>query len=168
MGVSERLAVAVQVVSGWLGWAEVPAEAPAREARVEALYAEVRGAFPDVTEVRADDLVGAEDVVWVDVRAPEERAVSTLPGAVASEVIEAAPDAWRGRRLVAYCTIGYRSGLWADAWSARGLTVDNLAGGVLAWSWAGGGFVRDGAPTTTVHVYGAAWDLLAPGYASTW
>jgi rhodanese-related sulfurtransferase len=169
MGVSERLGVVAQVVSGWLGLAHVPSDPAAREARVEALYQQLRGDFPAVVEVRADALVGgAVEVVWVDVRPAAERAVSTLPGAVPSEVIEADPDAWRERRLVAYCTVGYRSGRWAEAWSARGLRVENLAGGVLAWSWAGGGFEAGGAATTAVHVYGPAWDLLAPGYASTW
>lgn len=168
MGVSERLAIAAQVVAGWLGWASVPTEPALREARVEAMSAEIRGAFPEVTEVRAEDVVaGSADVVWVDVRSPEERAVSVLPGAIPAERVEADPAAWRGRHLVAYCTIGYRSASWADAWADRGLSVDHLAGGVLAWSWAGGGFERDGAPTTAVHVYGPAWDLLAPGYTST-
>jgi rhodanese-related sulfurtransferase len=169
MDVGVRIAFVAQAVAGWLGFAEVPSDPAARAERVEALYQQARADFPDVTEARAATLVAdPAGVVWVDVRPPVERAISTIPGAVPAEEIEADPAAWSGRRLVAYCTVGYRSGRWAKARAADGLQVENLAGGVLAWSWAGGAFARGDATTTEVHVYGPAWDLLAPGYTSTW
>lgn len=168
MGLLNRLDIASQAIAGFFGFGEVPQDPAEREQRVETLYQQARAGFPAVTEARASELLGRPDVVFVDVRPPRERAVSTLPDAVAAEVIEADPSAWAGRHLVAYCTIGYRSGLWAQRQAERGLLVENLAGGVLAWSWAGGRFVVDGAPTTTVHVYGPTWDLLAPGLTSTW
>ena len=172
MDTAHRLSILVQGVSAWLGFSPVPTDPVERAARVEALYADARTGFPEVVEVRAEAVAAAvasgTDLVLVDVRTEAEQAVSMLPHAVPAGVIEREPGPWVGRRLVAYCTIGYRSGLWARDQGARGLTVENLAGGVLAWSWAGGRFVADGAPTTTVHVYGPTWDLLAPGLTSTW
>jgi sodium/bile acid cotransporter 7 len=174
MGFTNRLSIMAQAVAGFLGFGEVPTDPAAREAEVAALYDQARQEFPEVTVATAAAvLAGRGDVVLVDVRTPREREVSAVPGAVAAEVVEADPAAFADRHLVAYCTIGYRSGLWAQEWSKRGLRVDNLAGGVLAWSWAGGPFVHVGAdgveaPTTTVHVYGPAWDLLAGGYQSVW
>lgn len=168
MGLLDRLDIAAQVISGFLGLARVPTDPEERRARVEELYQQARGEFPDVTEAEAADLLGAGGVVFVDVRPERERAISVLPGSIPAAVVEADPAAFEGQRLVAYCTIGYRSGLWATAQRERGLPVENLAGGVLAWSWAGGTFERDGEPTTTVHVFGPSWDLLAPGFTSTW
>ena len=38
------------------------------------------------------------------------------------------------KRLVVYCTIGYRSGKYAQELAKQGIKAENLEGGVLAWS----------------------------------
>ncbi len=128
--------------------------------------------FPEVRSVQAAELVarmGGEEWVLVDVREPEERAVSTLPGAVSAEAFETDPERWAGRPVVAYCTIGYRSGLWAKEMAQRGVEVLNLAGSLLAWTHAGGELVApDGTPTRRLHVYGRRWNLAAEGYETVW
>ena len=98
----------------------------------------------------------------VDVRSDEERAVSTLPGAVSQEAFEATAPAGP---VVTYCTIGARSGEYADGLRKQGRDVRNLAGSLLAWTHAGGPLTdAEGEPTRRVHVYGKRWDLIHSDY----
>ena len=61
--------------------------------------------------------------------------------------------------MVAYCTIGMRSGLYTKELRERGIEAYNLMGSVLSWSHAGRDFEGADGPTRRVHVYGATWDL---------
>jgi len=143
-----------------------------RRARIDELYREDREAFPGVPEVSAAELaelLRTGDVVLVDVRGKDERRVSTIPGALSKAELEESADAYRGRRVVAYCTVGYRSGLYAAELRRRGFDAWNFAGSLLAWTHAGGPLVdADGAETRRLHVYGRKWDLAADGYETVW
>lgn len=79
----------------------------------------------------------------------------------------------KGKRIVVYCTIGYRSGKYAMELAGQGIRAENLEGGILSWSHAGGPFqVRNDAglatPTRRVHVYDKGWNLLHPDYEAVW
>jgi rhodanese-related sulfurtransferase len=100
----------------------------------------------------------------VDVRDDHEQAVSMLPGAISRQAFERDPDRYRGRLIVPYCTIGLRSGFYAQQLIKQGFRARNLAGSVLAWAHAGQPFEAAGLPTRRVHVYGADWNLLPRGY----
>lgn len=143
-----------------------------RRARIDQLYREDREAFPGVPEVSAEELaelLRTRKVVLVDVREDEERRVSTIPGAVPKAELERDPSRYRGRRIVTYCTIGYRSGLYAADLRRRGFDAWNFAGSLLAWTYAGGPLVdAAGAETRRVHVYGRKWNLVADGYEAVW
>lgn len=132
---------------------------------IHRMYTTYRVAFLGIDEVDATD-VG--DALLVDVRPVEERLVSMLPGAVPAEAVEADPTRYAGRRMVAYCTIGYRSGLWTRKQARQGLDVANLRGGILAWTHLGGELVDANGPTHRVHVYGERWDLAADSYQAVW
>ncbi len=137
------------------------------------LYAEDRQSFETVAEVSAealrDRLQRGDDLVLVDVREPEEQAVSTIPGAIPLDEFKSRADEFTGRLVVTYCTIGYRSGLAAKELEAQGWEVANLAGSLLAWTHVGGELVdAEGRPTQRLHVYGARWDLAADGYETEW
>lgn len=138
--------------------------------RIREMYEGYREAFPEVPELSVEELLGkgAGEVVLVDVREPEERAVSMIPGAVTREAFEADPGAWAGRRVVAYCTVGYRSGLYAAELRRRGIDAYNLAGSLLAWTHAGQKLVNADGETRRLHVYGKTWDLAAEGYEAVW
>ena len=88
-----------------------------------------------------------------------------LPGAVTVDAFERNKERYAGRTVVAYCTIGLRSGLRAREWMAQGFDVRNLAGGVLAWAHADLPFVSDGRSIRMVHVYSPSWNMLPEGYA---
>jgi sodium/bile acid cotransporter 7 len=172
MGLLHKLEIAIAAAAGALGLVDAPTDDVARAARVATLYADYREEFAAVPDVDVWTLQrrldAGEPLVLVDVRTEEERAVSTLPGAVAAEVVEADPDAFRGQRLVAYCTIGYRSGEWAEARAEDGLDVTNLRGSVLAWTHTGRALQGPDGETRRVHVYGRTWDLARTDYEAVW
>ncbi|GAB7079040.1 rhodanese-like domain-containing protein [Megalodesulfovibrio paquesii] len=124
--------------------------------------------FAQVADIHAEEVLKLQQhgvrVLLVDTRAPAERAVSILPGAVTEAQFEADPELRRGAIVVAYCTIGYRSGMLAKKMAGQGVSVLNLYAGMLDWVHAGGTLVdAQGHPTNKLHVYGERWDLGPAG-----
>ena len=114
--------------------------------------------------------------ILVDVREGKERAVSQIPGALSpgeftqAYALSGPPQ---DKTVVVYCTIGYRSGKFAEKLIAQGVPVHNLEGGILAWASRHGPLVKRDAMgitalTTQLHVYGKEWDLVPTGYQSVW
>jgi sodium/bile acid cotransporter 7 len=139
--------------------------------KVESMYAGYRKSFPGVADISAEGvlkIMGHEEIVFVDVREPEEQAVSMLPGAVPHIDFLRNPDAYKGRMVIGYCTISYRSGKLARKLQKRGICMINLKGGILAWLHSGGKIYREGMPTNRVHVYGKKWDLAPSSYDTVW
>jgi rhodanese-related sulfurtransferase len=146
-----------------------------RNATVQSMYEGYRAeTFPEVKTAgsrQVAEWLERGEAVLVDVRTPEERAVSTLPGAIPADEFEAHIDEFRDQRIVTYCTIGYRSGVYCKEMgeAAAGLDLYNLEGSVLAWAHAGLPFHDpNGVPTRRVHVYGPTWDLLPQAYESVY
>ncbi|TNE86672.1 MAG: rhodanese-like domain-containing protein [Deltaproteobacteria bacterium] len=146
-------------------WGAPPEDDGARLDAAMAMYATYREAFPEVPEISASDLRdalhGEAPPVLVDVRSDAERGVSTIPGAVSPERF--ASEAPEGP-VVTYCTIGARSGEYAEKLRSEGRDVRNLAGSLLAWTHVGGELVDGDGPTRRVHVYGKRWDLVHSDY----
>jgi sodium/bile acid cotransporter 7 len=146
---------------------------PDKAAAVARLYASYRKELPTVPEIGAEKAVRLAaqvppGAVFADVRTDAERAVSMLPGAVPAADVLGHPELFRGRPVVGYCTIGYRSAAFTAEAVRLGLDGRNLAGGILAWTFAGGP-VRDAAgETRRVHVYGAKWNYLPAGWIAVW
>jgi sodium/bile acid cotransporter 7 len=147
-----------------------PVSSPADEENLQTVYAMYDGYrkdFPQVAEMEPEEAMKrwrAEEIVFIDTRTPEEMAVSMLPGAVSqSEYIEN-PDRFGDRTPVAYCTISYRSGIFAKEMAENGRKIWNLRGGMLAWTLEGGPIFQGGEETRRMHVYGKKWDLAPPEY----
>lgn len=140
--------------------------------QIETMYAEYREDFPEVKEITprgVADLQKSDGIVLVDVREPKEQAVSMIPGAITAEAFAAAEETYRDKTVVTYCTIGARSGVFADALRKKGFDVFNLKGSLLAWTHAGLPLTdANGQDTKRVHVYGKTWDLAAEGYEAVW
>ena len=129
------------------------------------MFAEVKARYSEVPVIdRAEvEALGARAVL-VDVRPERERAVSTIPGAITEEAFAALP-AESDRVIIAYCTIGERSGRFARDLVGNGVDARNLTGGILGWAFDGGELVdRAGEPTKRAHVYGDRWNLLPEGW----
>lgn len=148
----------------------------AQREQIAQMYAAYRAeAFAGVHEIGVHEVEAARatndnaSIILVDCREDRERAVSLIDGAISKAEFEADPSRYGDRVIVAYCTIGYRSGVYAASLSERGFDAKNLVGGVLAWAHDGQSFVgADGAETRNVHVYGAEWDLLPDSYESVY
>ena len=139
--------------------------------RIQEMYAGYEEKFPGVTGITAEELRALRadgEVVLVDVRTPEEQAVSMIPGAVTQAEFEAERGKYAGAPVVTYCTIGARSGEYAAKLAADGVEVRNLEGSLLAWTHAGGELAGPEGPTKKVHVFGKRWNLAAAGYEGVW
>lgn len=143
-----------------------------KRAVIEEMYEGYREEFPEVpalTPRELSDMKASETVVVVDVRTPEEREISTIPGAISREEFEKNSGQYTDRPIVTYCTIGYRSGLYTRELREQGLDAYNLQGSILSWVHAGYPVVApDGEETNRVHVYGERWDLLPEGFESVY
>jgi sodium/bile acid cotransporter 7 len=170
MGWLRRLGIGLSALGAQLGLVDTPQDDDARQGEVARLYARYQQEFPDVPSIDAAtlaELQQRDEVLLVDVRTEAERAVSTLPGAIPAEDFD--PSQAHGRTVVAYCTIGYRSGLWAAEQREHGVDAANLQGSLLAWTHAGQPLVApDGSETRRLHVYGPRWDLARSDYEAVW
>ncbi|GBC62394.1 rhodanese-like domain-containing protein [Desulfonema ishimotonii] len=134
---------------------------------VYAMYTDYKKDFPTVKEIspaEAMALLRANQVIFVDTRKSEEMAISMLPGAVSEEEFVQHPGQYAGLTPVAYCTISYRSGKFAEAMGKKGRTIYNLRGGLLAWVLEGGKVYDKKGESRHIHVYGKKWNYPAQGY----
>ena len=149
-----------------------PENQQARADRIEALYQDYREDFPDVNEVSPQgvlDFQNTSPTILVDVRTPAEQAISMLPGAITRDAFEAARDVYADQTVVTYCTIGVRSGIYAEELRQEGVEVFNLKGSILSWTQAGLPLVdAEGQDTKRVHTYGQKWDLVGEGYEAVY
>ena len=90
---------------------------------------------------------------------------SYIPGSISKKEFNKSRSDYRDHKIVAYCTIGYRSGLFASKLQKENFDVVNLKGSILSWVNAGQPVITsDGSEIKKVHVYGKKWDLLPEGY----
>ncbi len=124
--------------------------------------------FPEVKDIspsQAMELMNQGRAVFVDIRKSAEMAVSTLPDAVSEQDFLNHADQYKDKTIVGYCTISYRSGVFARKMAEKGITVVNLRGGILAWILEGGKvYDESGKYVKRVHVYGDKWDYAPTGY----
>ena len=142
----------------------------AKKEAVYRMYADYKKEFSKVRDISARQamaLLDQDAVVFVDTRKPEEMAVSMLPGAVSHRDFMNHRGRYADKTAIVYCTISYRSGVFALDQKARGIELVNLQGGILAWILEGGTvYDPQGKPTRRVHVYGDKWNYAPDGYES--
>ena len=135
-----------------------------RRTTVDAMFEKISNKYADVPVIDRDGVSAASSVLLVDVRPEAERQVATIPGAMTVGELEAKGDL-AGRVVVAYCTVGERSGRYAKKLRAQGIDARNLRAGILGWVYEGGSLVDgNGQPTQKAHVYGDRWNLLPEGW----
>jgi rhodanese-related sulfurtransferase len=119
--------------------------------RAAEMVAEANAAVGTLSVDEAKQLVGKDDVVFVDVREGGELAVQgKIPGAVHAPrgMLEFyadpsapyhKPELGSGKRLVVYCASGGRSALAAKTLKDMGIDdVAHMLGGFTAWQQSGG------------------------------
>jgi len=158
-------------------WAQTPTRAERRQAKVREEYLKETVAI-HVPTIKADSLkahLSDTNLILVDVRQPNEQIVSMLPGAMTPyELAQKVKGGFpKGKRVVVYCTIGRRSGEYAEQLVSKGVPVQNLEGGILAWTHAGGMLFRDSSgvkvETKKVHVFDLTMQKwIALDYEAVW
>ncbi len=143
-----------------------------REQKIDKMFVEYQNGFSDTPFITAQDLIllkrNTKPVV-VDVRTLVERQISIIPDSISEAEFETNTGRYKNLTVIAYCTIGYRSGLYVKKLREKGFDAFNLKGGVLAWAHARQIFVDfHGKKTNQVHVYGQKWDLLPSEYKAFW
>ncbi len=121
--------------------------------------------FSDVVFITTDELarsLPASSTLLIDVREPEEFEVSRLPGAVLAGKPLAAwlerLDTPKDKRLVVYCSVGYRSAILARELQKAGFThVFNLKGSIFAWANEGRPLENSDGAVDGVHPFNKRW-----------
>lgn len=135
---------------------------------IEAQYPGVPTVTTDSLAERLGDAEADTAVVrpmLLDARAPEEYAVSHLPGA---RPIDPEADAYpaldslaRDTPIVVYCSVGYRSAGVTSRLREAGFTdVANLEGSIFRWANEGRPVYRSGKRVATVHPFDSQWGQL--------
>ncbi len=142
----------------------------AKKEAVDRMYADYKQDFPNVADISPSKAMAQLDrggVVFVDIRKPEEMAVSRLPDAISKQAFLDHRQRYADKTVIVYCTIGYRSGVFARDMRAQGIEVINLRGSILAWVLEGGTvYDEQDIPSRRVHVYGDKWDYAPAGWES--
>ena len=132
----------------------------------------IRARFPAVNHLPTDTLqvwqkgsLQREDVILLDVREPAEYAVSHLRGARLAPSRDEALKILRGvrtsRRIVLYCSVGFRSSKLAEFLMKTGFTeVYNLEGSIFRWANEGRPVYRAEERVRVVHPYDSYWGRL--------
>ncbi len=124
-----------------------------------------------VSEVSLKDIkaLNPSEFVLVDVRSKKEQQTSMIPGAIPLKEFEASMGKYKGKKVITYCTIGYRSSRYSKTLFKKGFRVFNLKGSLLGWVSSGGDLVnKAGLSTKKVHVYSSKWNLLPSGFEGVW
>ena len=142
-----------------------------KRAKIDKIYQSQRSSFPGIQEITPEELQkmqSGNNLTIVDTRTNEEQEVSMLPGAITVEHFQAHQEQYRGSKIVAYCTIGVRSGMFVKSLEQGDWDAYNLAGAILGWTHVNGDLMSDEGPTKNVHIHGAGMKLTAEGYEPVW
>ncbi|MFC1585095.1 rhodanese-like domain-containing protein [Fibrobacterota bacterium] len=149
------------------------------EQKIRKLFSELTKDQTRVPVIKAwqmQKIMEDSNLVIIDVRQPAEQAVSMIPGSLSPPDFADTfkdPSSLTGKQIITYCTIGYRSGLYAEQLISMGLSVHNLEGGLMAWTHVLGPLIcrtKQGKQNSTreVHTYSEEWNLLHPDYTPVW
>jgi rhodanese-related sulfurtransferase len=130
----------------------------------ESINEKIDRKYPEVRNMTVDELLlkinNNAQLTIVDVRAPQEYAVSHLPGAI-NVTDEEHFEKTTSSTIVAYCSVGLRSAVFAKKLQDRGYTqVYNLRGSIFEWAEKGYPLYRNGTRVFVVHPYDEKWGTL--------
>jgi rhodanese-related sulfurtransferase len=137
--------------------------------KVYAMYEEYKKEFKNISTLTTEEIKNSKtEIILVDIRSEAEQKVSMIPGAITKEDFEKNKDKYKNTLIVPYCTIGVRSGYYAEKLSKDGFNTKNYKGSILAWVLSGGVVLKDKKEVLEVHVYGEKWNLLPSQYKGIW
>ncbi len=143
----------------------------AAEDKLANIKLKIRSEFPAVAQMSTNKLqellseTPDNNVLLLDVREAEEFNVSHLKNAKLAATLEDAllilRDVPKDKRIVAYCSVGYRSSELAQQLTSQGYhNVYNLEGSIFEWANRGLPVFNQGKPVNKVHPYNWWWGRL--------
>lgn len=106
-----------------------------------------------IRELQSDERLAGRFVI-VDARSKAESDVSIIPGAITKTEFDRTAAEHEGKVIIAYCTIGFRSGLLVRHLKRKGFNAWNYRGSILDWCKNGLPLTtQDGEATQHVHTY---------------
>lgn len=148
-----------------------PGKAQNKQQIVKSMGESTARQFSSVQHLTIEELekLNSENYILVDVRSAPEQKVSMLPNAITQKKFEENPSLYKDKIIVAYCTIGYRSSMFAVKLQTQRQKVYNLKESILGWAARKKPlFDQKGKETKKVHVYSDAWNLLPEGYTGVY
>lgn len=115
-----------------------------------------------VNEVTPKDVSENKEVVYLDAREKKEFKTSHIKGATwvgyNTFKLKKVKEIPKDKKIVVYCTVGYRSEKIAERLIQAGFTdVSNLYGGIFEWVHQNKEVVNKKGATEEVHTYDAEW-----------
>ncbi len=169
--IAAALAFAFVTLEGQLSLSSDDLSDKDKRQKIDDMYAGYKKQFPEVRDMSPKmvmDLRAKGKTVLIDIREPREQQVSMLPGAITEKEFMDDPAKYKDAVKIAYCTISYRSGKFAQKLQKKGIIVYNLKGGMLAWVHDGGNVYDQNGESHRIHVYGRKWDLGPKRYRAVW
>jgi len=169
--IAAALAFAFVTLAGQLSLSSQDLSDEDKRQKIDDMYAEYKKQFPEVRDISPQMVMALRSegkTVLIDIREPREQQVSMLPGAITEKEFMNDPAKYKDAVKIAYCTISYRSGKFAQKLQKKGIIVYNLKGGMLAWVHDGGKVFDQNGETHRIHVYGRKWDLGPKRYQAVW
>lgn len=118
---------------------------------------QIKDSAPLVTASQIRNLQSDENnechFVIVDVRSKAETDVSMIPGALTKSEFERGLQQHYGKSVIVYCTIGFRSGIYAASLKRKGWKAWNYKGSILDWCGNNLPLTLAGKETNRVHTY---------------
>lgn len=157
------------IVSSFIVAEDLSKEDQDKLKKVFEMYDEFKDEFKTVDSILTEDIKKLNlTVTFIDVREKHEQEISMIPNAISKEEFEKNKEKYKNTIVVTYCTIGYRSGIYAEKLLKEGFKVKNLKGSLLAWVLNGESVQKDGKDVLTIHVYGKKWNILPAKYKAVW
>lgn len=134
------------------------------------VHADIVSDLPAVTHISLEKFTAldSDDILLLDIREPDEYAVSRLPGAIwvsprldAESALIQMGDV-SGKHVIVYCSVGRRSSIFADRVQddllKMGATqVSNLEKGIFGWHNDAQPLTNKKGQTDLVHPYDNVW-----------
>ncbi|WP_445386538.1 rhodanese-like domain-containing protein [Robiginitalea sp. IMCC44478] len=117
-----------------------------------------------VPTIGVSEAVKQDNTIFLDARKKEEYEVSHIPGAIwvgfSKFDFENIPEGLKGKDLVVYCSVGYRSQKITQKLRRAGYTgARNLYGGIFEWINQGHPVVDQQGATQNIHGYSKKWAI---------
>ena len=134
-----------------------------------AIHADIISDHKSVAQLSAEDYLELDrsDILLLDIREPEEYAVSRLPGAVRVDPNASAATLIHmgdvtGKKIIVYCSVGRRSSIFAEREQTAlmkmgAASVSNLEHGIFGWHNERRELMDANGETDAVHPYNSIW-----------